>query len=227
MPRRPRGMPRRVRRARRAAVRRPRRQATTTVNRSLQPIPSRYICKMKYASTITTAAVSGVYQFRLNSLYDPDLTGIGHQPMAFDNLSLLYNKYRVISCGWRIQQPSNYNGTPIIVACNPNNDPLISWTNFGEMCEQPRTKYLLNNPGGRIMTLSGKTYLPKLLGRTKAQYMADDIYSSVVSTNPVENALLYVNTFSGQTGEAIGSVPLHVVLEYTVEWFDQKHILQS
>ena len=41
-------------------------RALTTVNRSLQPFPNRYICKMKYATNVTTSAVTGQYIFNLN-----------------------------------------------------------------------------------------------------------------------------------------------------------------
>jgi len=61
------------RRVRRAAVSS---ALTTNVNRSLQPIPDRYICKMKYAETIQTSA-TGQFQYRLNSLFDPNFSGGG------------------------------------------------------------------------------------------------------------------------------------------------------
>lgn len=35
--------------------------------------------------------------FRLNSVYDPDLSGTGNQPVGFDQWAAFYNKYRVLS----------------------------------------------------------------------------------------------------------------------------------
>lgn len=32
----------------------------------------------------------------MNSLYDPDFTGTGGQPFYFDQLSAVYNRYRVL-----------------------------------------------------------------------------------------------------------------------------------
>lgn len=201
-------------------------KTTTNVNRSLQPFPNRYICKMKYATTVSTDA-TGQYQFRLNSLFDPDLTGVGHQPYGFDTASGMYNRYRVIACGWRIQQPSAYNGTPTILASLPNNDALIAWSNFGEMCENPRAKWVTNNPGATSPVLKGKVYLPKLMGRSRTQYMADDNYQAIVTTNPVENGFLYVTSFNATTGIASPGIPMNVILEFTIEFFDLKHQLQS
>lgn len=224
----PRSPARRLRRRARRVIRRGKRkaQSTSLVNHSLQPIPNRYICKMKYAESITTNA-SGQFQFRLNSLFDPNSTGVGHQPYGFDNLALLYNRYRVVSCGWRIQAPSSTAGSPFVVGCLPSNDVLVTWSDFGQMAENPRTKYVTNNPGAPVATLTGKSYLPRLMGRSRAQYMADDNYQAIVTTNPAENAILYLATFSATTGVAIPAIAINVVLEYTVEFFDAKRIEQS
>lgn len=180
---------------------------------------------MKYAETVQTSA-TGQYQFRLNSLFDPNLSGVGHQPYSYDNLALLYNRYRVIATGWRIQQPQAFNGVSITTACLPSNDTGIAWTDFGEMAENPRTKYVTNNPGGPLVTLSGKSNLPRLMGRTKAQYMADDNYQAIVTTNPAENAILYIATFATSTGQG-AAANINIILEFTVEWFDLKRVLQS
>lgn len=201
-------------------------QALSNVNRSLQPIPNRYICKMKYGTT-TTTSLGGQAVFNLNSLFDPDRTGVGHQPYGFDPLANLYNRYRVISCGWRIQTPTGATGNPIIIAALPNNDLGLTYVATDEMLENPRCKWVMNNPGAPINTLKGKQYLPKLMGRSKAQYMADDNYQAIVTTSPNELGLLYIQTFNGFNGASLGGISITVLLEFTVEFFDVKHVVQS
>jgi len=44
----------------------------------------------------TAGAVSN-YFFTANGLFDPNITGTGHQPMGFDQLMLLYEQYTVIN----------------------------------------------------------------------------------------------------------------------------------
>lgn len=200
--------------------------ALTTVNRSLQPIANRYICKMKYSTSVVTSA-TGQYIFNLNSLYDPDRTGVGHQPYGYDPISNLYNRYRVISCGWRVHNPTGATGSAIITASLPNNDLGMTFANTGEMLENPRTKYIVQNPGAPVVALRGKSYLPKLMGRTRSQYMADDNYQAIVTASPSELGLLYLQTFNSLSGDAIGGIGLTVLLEFTVEFFDLKHIVQS
>lgn len=222
-------MPRRknVRRApRKPKARRAPRQALSTINRSLQPFANRYIVKQKFSLTDITDT-NGQYQLRLNSPQQPT-TVVSHQAFGFDQLAGLYNKYRVISCGWRIQLPfATSASTPFTLGCLPTNDPGITWTNIGQMCENSRARYIQQNPGSTALTLSGKVHLPTLLGRTTAQYMANEDTSANVLNNPTEQMILYLQTFNSLSGAPQGSLVIQVLLEYTVEYFDAKRLLQS
>lgn len=220
MPRKPRvGKKYRKRMPRRA----PRRaRSTVNVNRALQPIPQRYICKLKYAEDIY-ANPSGGYAMNLNSIYDPNRTGVGHQPYGFDQLATLYNRYRVISCGWRITAPSS-TGT-VQLGTLPANEALTI-LQFSELKENPRAKYVIQHVGGNVQTVSGKVYIPSLVGRTKQQYLADDRYQATVTSDPAELAVL--NIFAANNGGVgINGQVMNVLMEYTVEFFDIKPLAQS
>lgn len=63
-------------------------------------IPLKLFTKLKYSSTNCILDVAGGTatrkQFRLNSLFDPDLSGVGHQPFRFDQfVAMGYNNYVV------------------------------------------------------------------------------------------------------------------------------------
>jgi len=220
MPKKPTGPRRRpaLRRKRRAGYR-----TNNIVGRTLNPVAQRAIVKMKYSEAVATGT-DGLYTFNLNSVFDPNRTGIGHQPYGHDTFATLYNRYRVISCGWRIQCLVPSSGNAVNVGCLPANEVLL-FTTVSEMRENPRAKYITQSPGGGALTLHGKSYIPSLVGRTKAQYMADDRYQAQVGSSPSELAILNIITTSNV------DVPLQatiqVVLEYTVEWFDVKHLNQS
>jgi hypothetical protein len=59
------------------------------------------ISKLQYCEGFSigsgAAGNIGTYVFRANSIYDPNLTGGGHQPMGRDLLAGLYNHYTVLS----------------------------------------------------------------------------------------------------------------------------------
>lgn len=192
------------------------------VNKALQPIPQRYICKMKYAEDVTSDALNGRYQFNLNSVWDPNRTGVGHQPYAFDTLASLYNRYRVISCGYRITSPSGTVTRQF--GCIPTNES-VSFSTFAELKENPRAKYVTQMNGGNAQIVKGKVYLPSLVGRSKAQYMADDRYQAMTDNSPNEQAILSIFT-ANQLGAPTAS-DINVLLEYTVEFFDVKPLVQS
>lgn len=208
---------------RKAIRRRGAKRSTVVVNNALHPIPQRYLTKMKYSEFVETAGLTGQYAFNMNSLFDPNRTGFGHQPYGFDTLATLYNRYRVVSCGWRIQLAGDASSAYIITAL-PSNESVTS-VSISEMRENPRCKYIQQNPGSAAVTLSGKCSLPSLMGRTKSQYMSDDRYSAIVSASPAELAILNLQT--ANTADGIIGTKLQVLLEFTVEWFDVKNLAQS
>lgn len=59
------------------------------------------LLRHKYCDRISLSAtgVNGnfqVYVLGANSLFDPDVTGVGHQPMYYDDMAAHYNKYTVM-----------------------------------------------------------------------------------------------------------------------------------
>nr|WAE43061.1 MAG: capsid protein [Cressdnaviricota sp.] len=59
------------------------------------------VVKMPYVDLTTTsfslaAGLSAYQQFKVNSIFDPDLTGAGHQPLGRDTWAAIYNYYKVL-----------------------------------------------------------------------------------------------------------------------------------
>lgn len=198
-----------------------RKKTTVNVNRALQPVPQRFIVKMKYAEDVQLNS-SGNYQFNLNSVFDPNRTGTGHQPYGHDQFAALFNRYRVVSVGWRICALSST--VPLQVGAVPSNEPQVI-TSMDILKEQPRAKYVCQNFGGKTEYLTGWISLPSLVGRNRSQYMADDRYQSQVGASPAEAAILNCVVANPQ-GLPIAAT-MNVILEYTVEWFDKVTLGQS
>jgi len=199
------------------------RSVQVNVNRALAPLAQRYITKMKYCETFQMNLVSGYnYAWNLNSIFDPNRTGTGHQPYGHDQFLGLYNRYRVIGCSYTIQA-FNANNT-IVVTANPANE-LVTFATTDEAMENPRTKWISQSAGGTMKVLRGNVYIPSLVGRTKQQYLADDRYQAQMGASPNELAVLNI---SGQViNGADVSIDAVVTLNYIVEFFDIKHLAQS
>jgi len=60
--------------------------------------PKSHMVRLRYVTecVITCSGLSKSYNFRANGMFDPDKTGIGHQPKAFDQWMLIYNHYNVV-----------------------------------------------------------------------------------------------------------------------------------
>ena len=88
--------------------------------------PDRMVTKLRYVDNFNltgAAGVVGANVFRFNSCFDPDLSGVGHQPMYFDQFCGAagtgpYGRYRVISA----------KATVSFMQTNP---PAIAATNLG------------------------------------------------------------------------------------------------
>lgn len=221
------------------------------VNKALQPIAQRYICKMKYCDSFTldtSSSVVGtvVHRFRLNSLFDPNQTSGGHRPYGFTQLlgdpaaipaqTGLYNRYRVISCSYAVYaapiQPTAAYGNNIQITALPANE-LVGTTigvNGSALRENPRAKYITQTTGAPVRLLKGKVYIPSLVGRTKSQYMADDRYQALWSANPDEAAILniYLNEIADANGITLPvAARMNITMQFTCELFDVNNKGQS
>lgn len=215
-----------IQRIKKMFKRRPRRN-TVLVNTALKPFAQRYITKMKFSQALVLSGTGPLSKrYRLNSVFDPDETGTGHQPYGHDTLAQIYNRYRVISCSYVI---SAVDGGYIQCSALPANDNVSPGSlTVSEIRENPRAKYIVQAPNASLKMLTGKVYLPSLVGRNKAQYMADDRYQAQVGSNPAEASILNIFVQNMADSTTIGiNANLNVTLEYTVEWFDVKNFGQS
>lgn len=207
-----------------------RRKAIRTVlrNNALAPIPQRYITTMKYAECYAPGNANGQSPWRLNlnSIYDPNRTGTGHQPYSHDTLATLYNRYRVISCSYVITVYSS-QGATLQVAALPANEEFAA-TSISDYRENPRCKYMVQGTGAPVKMLKGKVNIPSLFGRTKSQYMADDRFQAQFGSSPAELAILNLNTQQLDEGSIANTgTTYQITLKYTVELFDVKNLGQS
>ena len=160
---------------------------------SFAPFPPTYNCKMHYVETVTlTTDTAGVFgagtTFRLNSLYDPNLTGTGHQPYGYDQMAALYKRYIVsgvkvhitftdpsadgVAVGCMVQASGGagalYGITPDIIKEQP-----LSWV-------AP-----VNNTGSQVKHFSQYFPLQKVEGLQKVQWIAnEDQYGAAINANP-------------------------------------------
>jgi len=190
------------------------------------PVAKKHICRLKYSQidAWSVATLNTATQFyRLNSLFDPDATGGGHQPYGFDQLAALFAHYRVYKCKWHIEFSGSNDRLHICVL--PINGINAS-TTIPAVSEQPLavTKAMSFN-GGFPIKFKGSAYLPKLTGASSVQYRTDDRYSAAVSASPTEAMQLGIYVYN--PGASTVATSCNVTLVYYSEMYDPITLGQS
>lgn len=195
--------------------------------KSLNVFPDQYTCNLTYRGYFT---ISGVYnadkQFRLNSLYDPEYTDTGSQPRYFDQLTTLYNKYRV-NMASMLLNVTNGGTTPTLVCmAGVNSTSVFDIATAEELPYRSRVLVL----GGNSAISTGKLFKrfsPRLIsGANKARYKADDVYSSQFDTNPGEVILLNV-VLEACDHSTVITVFVDFQMTFSATFFDRKLVSPS
>jgi hypothetical protein len=60
-------------------------------------LPDRIQVTMRYRESLTMSSTAGLgtYRFSMNSIFDPNVTGGGHQPLGYDQWAAFYQQYEV------------------------------------------------------------------------------------------------------------------------------------
>lgn len=173
----------------------------------------------KFAQAYALTGASGLAgrTFSLNCLFDPDVTGTGNQPVFFDQLAAIYNKYRVVRAHWRVRVASKTANNAGVVAAAPT--PGVADTSFAsveELSEEPGGVAMeFGSAGSPPAVLSGSTDMAEVYGNTKNAVILLDTYAAVSNTRPSNEVYLAicVNT-SGNTD----TTQLFVEIVYEAWW---------
>jgi len=215
---------------RRGGYRRGRRGGKTTLNSLLRSSvrPDRLLVKLPYNQIfqLQTPSGGGVSKImNINSIYDPDRSGIGHQPLGYDQWAKFYNKYRVFKVAYNITF-SNVNVTTdavdggALVGLLFANGPGVT-TVTDAAFEQPhlRKGFIGAAAGVGIKTFKGTVSLPHITGRPLVSYKSDNIYSATFGNNPTEFMTMSMLVQSA-LATSDPAVTVSVRLVYFVELYD-------
>lgn len=190
------------------------------------PVPTKFATKVIYASQFQldagVAGVPGVYVFSANGLFDPDITGVGHQPRGFDQIMALYDHYVVIAVKVKFEMAPASSTASNVARCGITlKDSSTVFTNANNYMEAGYTIWSLASVGGTSEGVKfEKAYNPnKFLGRSKP--LADAELKGSASANPTEQAFLHLWTAPVQSLDA-GPFDCQVHLEYSVVFIEPK-----
>lgn len=128
-------------------------QLSVTNTRNINdPFNSRFRSVLPYYELFNiTANGSGVaahYFFSANSLFDPNRTGGGHQPLKFDQIMAMYDKYHVTGAKIIVKALNLSSTEPVIVGVRLLNDNT-STSSVAEIIENGKGKHCILAPAGQ------------------------------------------------------------------------------
>lgn len=154
------------------------------IQRTPNPFGNTMLVKMHYghmtgltANGLTTASR---VTYRLNSLFDPDQTGVGHQPYQYDQLNLIYQRSLVYAAAVKLEW-NNPSADGLYCGYNIRGPDTkgVNGDTMDTLLERPNAKAIaINNSGKQVVTQNIYVPLHKLNGKSKVSFMADtDNYS--------------------------------------------------
>lgn len=177
--------------------------------------PPRIITRMRYNAYVTLTATSLVGNtFNMTSIFDPDTTGVGHQPMYHDQFANIYAHYTVLGSKIRAEFVTISGTTPAVVGIMEGDDTTFP-TDVNSAAEQNKaTRMLLGGASSMNKGTLTATY-----GAVDDEgidpYSGSELVRTPFGMNPTEN---YYSRVYAVAYDAITSTPVFVAvyIEYTV-----------
>lgn len=173
-----------------------------------------YVDNYKLDNTGTTT-VAATQQFRLNSLYDPDYTGSGHQPYYYDQIAALYAEYCVYGVKVDIYAGSESVTSPILLSIAPSLSTSLP-TDAELGLERPQASRLFVDAGGASQRFVKYYKIYEILGVPKSECFIDDALSAS-GTNPSRPLYLNLSAICGDTSVAC-ILNINVKMTFYCKW---------
>jgi len=177
----------------------------------------------RYCETISLTALAGAtgrYEFSANGIFDPNITGAGHQPQFFDTLAGIYNHYVVTAskCKARFSTP-----TSVVQAQNVAvflEDDTSTLSDMDAIQEQADCVL------GQAFAGSAPAVLTKYWDAKKwfgGDPLTDPLMAAATTANPTEQTYFCL-AVKNVDGSVSSNVYVSVEIEYTVVWDELRQL---
>ena len=231
---------------RKNVVRRRRKRAKMRVPRGMSLVPTtqkpgykghpfgkKFYTKLRYSESHVIAASSSnnfatSYKYRLNSLFDPNYTGVGHQPRGFDQLSTIYEKYTIVAAKISVCFITN-NSVPSVCGLRLVDGNEVSITDKKVAMENGDSswKYLARFDSNSKTILSRQVNVKKFFNQNTI--VGTDKFTLDSNENPALDDAIMGEIWVApiDPGTAHGQVLIDVNIEYTAVFTEPKDLPQS
>jgi len=223
---------RRKRLARR--IMRKRRVSRKPGNMGFRPLGLKESAKLKYVELLSVNPALGTptdYIFSANGCYDPNITGIGHQPYGFDQLMSMYNHYTVVGSRCTLKFASSQS-IPMYAGIVLRSDPTPISLTTSELLETPGNKMKLIGYG-QSGTSGGPNYMRcnfstrKFFTKNRGAIIEDFALRGDSAGNPLEQAYYHIILQPQYSSDDLNTQGMTVEIEYSVVFTEPKILGQS
>lgn len=194
------------------------------------PLPKKFRFTTKYVEQQVdinpgAAGLPSTYVFMLNGLYDPNITGVGHQPIGYDQMMAMYDHYTVIGARARVTL-SNLDTTYQQHCLVHLKDDATTSNNVPQIIENGMCRYTTvgrQGSGNSVKTLQLNCSMKKFFGRSP---LGAEKYTGTVSNNPSDGVFLHI-TVGPNAAVDTSSVRALVEIEYVAILTEPKELAQS
>ena len=197
--------------------------------------PPRFTKRLAYVETSLTVTGSsglvGNYFFSANGMFDPNVTGTGHQPMGFDQMMLMYNHYTVVSS--KITVTAINNSAASVYGClgcylSPDTTSITDASTLienGYIVWKPM--YPINTVGSIAklnLDCNVATYFAR--HRNKRELLEDTELYGTAAANPTDQVYFVVCAFSDAGANTVAA-SITVEIEYEAIFWEPRKLTQS
>lgn len=196
------------------------------ITRTPSGFPQALVMKLKYCSdnlSLTSASAAfDWHTMNMNSVFDPDSSGTGHQPLFSDQLRAIYARYRVSGCKVSV---SGVATARAVMSYGGRTALHTQPTQVENASEQPQ--YTCRTVNEQVPIHFKKYYnLQRIAGTTKSEFQ-DDQYSALLSANPARLIQFDVGVASADGGGTTGACNIYIELTFYCRVYELLDVAQS
>lgn len=179
----------------------------------------------------TTLGSRGYYSYILNSCYDPNHTGAGHQPLGFDQMTPIFGRYCVIGAQIKVTFWSKDTDELLGVGIHLS-EMSTPPSNITQLIEQGAVTYRMISPTGGTynngvpQTIMYLNCSPKKFCKV-ASLLDNNDFNSSTGSNPVRPIYAHLIVFQPDGGATSATVGFQIDMRQTVVFNTPTNVTQS
>lgn len=193
--------------------------------RGVYGFPDIYRTQLKYTeyraiSLAAGNAYNSTYTYRANSLFDPNFTGAGNQPLYYDQLSQIYRRYRVTGVSLDLTVVNLNSGNPVSLCIDANSSsttPFSALVTSMQGTDASRLMQITSEGGDNILRYRRFYSIAELQGVKPSAIFNENNFSADITASPT--SIGYIHFLFESLNSTTSTVELIPTFTYHCEFY--------